>query len=126
MTTPSELNRLAERVPIADILDRAADLIEPEGAWVQGPFARDAAGNDLFDGRDEGACAWCICGAVEAATRDCRDLEFKAQHFLASLFDDDSYLPQIAWNEEEGRTQTEVVAKLREAASKARADGGGR
>ncbi|MFA6031846.1 MAG: hypothetical protein WC889_02965, partial [Myxococcota bacterium] len=49
---------------VADVLERAADLIEPEGAWTQGESARDANGKPLKQGSDHNAVCWCVLGAI--------------------------------------------------------------
>ena len=101
--------------PVADILDRAADLIEPEGRWVQGNLFRLAGGKEI---------CWCAYGAIlhtrsahseEAAELIERDLPKTSPGGLR---------PIAAWNDAPERTQAEVVAKLREAANLARAQSG--
>ncbi len=47
----------------ADILNAAADLLEPEGAWIQGAFARDANRHQVYYGSSD-ACCWCVSGAI--------------------------------------------------------------
>jgi hypothetical protein len=103
----------------ADILNAAADLLEKPGAWVQETFGRRgecycvrgaisaAAGhNSLSIGDDpsEEALAKALFGPVRAS-----------QHLAGSLI--------VQWNDAKGRTQSEVVAKLREAAALAREAG---
>lgn len=99
---------------IADILERAADLIEPEGAWTTEADARDAVGMEtgIFDGD---ASCFCMAGAIwhvaEPGDR-WRAMEFVREHLGVEEVMD--------FNDEEGRTQAEVVTALREAAAKAR------
>jgi hypothetical protein len=97
---------------IADTLDRAADLIEPEGAWTQGWFARDERGRGVLEDAAEAVC-FCIFGALMRVSQDDAD---DALDILRSVIPEGiSY-----WNDAPGRKQSEVVAKLREAAAKAR------
>lgn len=96
---------------IADILDKAADLIEPEGRWIQGEY---------HDHRDGISC-WCAMGAV---ARVMQENEADAEYLLdrqASLIGFTS-MDLEEFNDAEGRAQAEVVAKLREAAAKARGE----
>lgn len=116
---------------VADVLDRAADLIEPEGAWTQGESARDAKGAPLPKGSEPGAVCWCVLGAIGKVVGHPANILFgKAQKALGSVLPDDitpmydadgDELPvEASWNDSPFRTQAEVVAKLREAASLAR------
>lgn len=95
---------------IARILDAAADLIEPEGAWGQGQW--ESSTGCLCA---EGALA--KAGACERFVDVCRA---PVGRFFEPLVGGDI----VAWNDAPGRTQAEVVAKLREAAAKARAEAG--
>jgi hypothetical protein len=102
---------------IADILDRAADLIEPEGAWTQESYARDENGSGIADGRHANAVCWCGVGALEKAGGDLVG-DALAKAIRAVLPKDcESF---VVFNDTLGRTQAEVVAKLREAATLAR------
>lgn len=108
---------------IADVLDRAADLIEPEGAWTKGPFAVDKCGREVFEhlrGYPKEAVAFCAAGAITQASRGRNWRRREAKDLADSLTPVGSI---IQFNEDRGRTQSEVVAKLREAAAKAREQG---
>ena len=99
----------------AEVLNRAADLIEPQGAWTQGTSCRDEHGNDLDD-LDDGEVdhlAVCFC-ASEAIYRvsGLYYVKCPAHQFMSSLVG--GHIPN--WNDAPERTQAEVVAKLREAA----------
>lgn len=103
---------------VADILDKAADLIEPEGAWTQGWFARNAGGSDTGT-NDEDAVCWCAFGAVERACQSKWSKLSTATNLLGGLVGG-----MISdWNDAPERTQAEVVSKLREAAALAREQG---
>lgn len=113
---------------IADVLEKAADLIEPEGAWTQGAFAKDQLGNEYLgyeesgDIREFGATCFCVFGALAIAEgvidpEWARLSEESLRSFLGF-----KYAGEIShWNDTEGRTQAEVVSALRAAASLARA-----
>lgn len=100
---------------VAEVLSRAADLIEPERAWTQGCEARDVDGVELVDYSGTDAICWCVGGAIWKAADD---VGYKnpnvAMRFLESLLDVCN-VPE--WNDAPKRTQSEVVAKLREAAA---------
>jgi len=105
---------------VADVLDAAADLLTPEGAWVQGKMGRTAKGHTVRVAADiDAAVCYCAAGALwkaaggEAGGR----LVFKAFGVMSNQ----GRTPGIGtWNDAPGRTQSEVVAALREAATSAR------
>jgi hypothetical protein len=101
---------------IADILEKAADLIEPEGAWLQGQYAKDDRGNFAAPEASYAVC-WCAVGALQRASR----LDLNGYFGAADTLADHVQSHVVVWNDAPERTQTEVVAKLREAAAKARA-----
>ncbi len=101
---------------IADILDAAADLIEPEGAWTQGHIRRDAKGK--YTALPGHAVCWCTVGATLAVAGLAASMS--ADRFLASFLGLDGVDAVEQWNDAPERTQAEVVAKLREAAALAR------
>lgn len=113
---------------VADILDRAADLIEPEGAWTQGALARDEAGLEALDPEDPDACCWCVAGAIQhVAGGGWPDSVFDLYHaarrsvLVAVGMDENDRI--AIWNDARHRTQAEVVAALRQAAAAERALG---
>lgn len=93
---------------VADVLDRAADLIEPEGAWNNGSGPLGCH------------CAW--TAIVEAAGKHAGDADEQVPGvlFFAKTIGGIRSGSIWNWNDAPGRTQAEVVAKLREAASLAR------
>jgi hypothetical protein len=118
---------------IADILDRAADLIEPEGWWCQEAFARDSFGESVHPSSPDAVC-FCATGAVTRAAGNRHVERHKALQVLANDFSPPpEFLGHIggnryvsamaAWNDAPERTQSEVVSKLREAAALARSEG---
>ena len=56
-----------EKQNIARILNAAADLIEPQGAWTQGCFARHSNDNPVGPLEPEARC-WCVSGAIQRAS----------------------------------------------------------
>lgn len=95
-------------VTVADVLARAADILE-EFDWRQGSCGS----------REDGSM--CAVGAIYEASIDLgvrlSDTERRAccidgePERIASLY------PLASWNDKQGRTKAEVVARLREAAS---------
>lgn len=116
---------------IADVLERAADLIEPDGAWTQRSYARDKRGREVSPGSPDAKCH-CAIGAVSAVSLNDHALMHRALAALGEGWKPASnyrpamstapYISAIAqWNDREGCTQAEVVARLREVAAIARA-----
>ena len=109
---------------VADVLDRAADILEAEGAWLGGPgigedeLATDADGEPIAPTSPR-ACHFCLYGALEAAAEGDR-IEFDA-HGVLCEFTGTPFLAER--NHREGRTQAEVVSALRSSAEAARAGG---
>jgi hypothetical protein len=101
----------AAPLAIADVLDRAADLIERKDAWMQGDFC---------DGQNiEKSSCWSVEGAVAKVLGiPGMDAEIWCDRHFSPLVLGGRNAAQ--WNDTPGRTQSEVVAALREAASKAR------
>lgn len=93
------VGRYVYPVPDARVFDRAADLLEPKGAWIQNGYCRDGAR--------------CIVSAVsQAAMSNC-------QPYL-TFMGWPHYRQATQWNDTPGRTQTEVVDALRRAGELAR------
>jgi hypothetical protein len=107
---------------VSDILDKAADLIEPEGAWTRSWYAKTETGVET-DPLNRGASCWCVIGAIrKAGGFTCDDQARPVGRFLEAVLP-----PKIeslyTWNDNSRRKQAEVVAKLREAAALAREQG---
>lgn len=90
---------------VADVLDAAASLIEPAGAWIQG----EEASTNLA-----GAACYCAMGAVAVV---CPPGLYHAAWGFARQACGGSV---TRFNDDSTRTQAEVVAALRQAASLAR------
>lgn len=99
-----------DNAAIADVLDRAANLIEPEGAWTQHQWARDTYGRRVRAVSEQATC-WCLDGALIRCSVP--GTAGRAYDAVAKLV---PHASPLAWNDAAGRTQAEVVAKLREAA----------
>jgi len=100
---------------IAETLDRAADLLEPEGRWTQHANYRSEGGHILIRGVN--AASYCLVGAIETVKSgpDTRE----AVSFVSRRVG----VAATAWNDVPTRTQKQVVAKLRECAKIARKRG---
>lgn len=102
----------------ADILERAADLIEPEGAFDPGPFAMNADGK-VVDPDNPDAVCFCASGATWRAALNLGvgDYGNAADDFFKSRFG--------VWPSSYARhhPQAAVVAAFREAAAIARSTG---
>jgi hypothetical protein len=121
----------------SEVLAKAADLIEPEGAWTQfisaaetpllsedeAPTDEEGDPIEPDESAPEMRC-WCATGAIWKAA----DLGWAAQPSDPRATAAD-YVRQIVgdhvphWNDAPGRTQAEVVAALRQAAELARSEG---
>ncbi len=118
MTPSDQIPEGGERKP-SEILSAAADLIEPEGAWTQGAYARLEGGLSGY-GFEPGVLCRCAVGGVYGAIGG-----FPAED-IASFF---RHTPHESighfqlWNDAPERTQAEVVTALRQAAEKAREAG---
>lgn len=106
---------------VSQVLDRAADLIEPEGAWTQGTLFRKANGKEARVSDKDKVC-FCAAGAL---------VETGGPWSAAWSFLEDTLPPTrnralnpvAVFNDAPKRTQPEVVAALRKAAALAREQG---
>lgn len=102
----------------ADILERAADLLEPAGAWTQDAEARDADGNDIdvfpMGEVEHEAVCFCAAGAIHRVSR-VHYTRCPGHQFLTGIV---GFIPD--WNDAPERTQAEVVQTLRTAAELAK------
>jgi hypothetical protein len=91
----------ASPLSVADVLDRAADRLEPEGAWGD----------------------HCASTAIDSVSQGDWRLGSQANNFFARYIGSGSDRFGVwSWNDAPERTQSEVVSALREAAAKARAE----
>lgn len=104
-----------EALKPSEILAKAADLIEPEGAWLQGRYSN----GENHSPHDADATCWCVNGALyRCGSADWEAVE-AARAVLRSLVDK----PTSSWNDDSARIQAEVVAALRKASELAKAEG---
>lgn len=114
---------LAEWAELKQVLDGAGELVK-EG-WTQGEWARDATGARVHP-ESTGACRFCMEGALKRAASklepDCRARRGNLVHGATLAIERtlaDELEGEIAdWNDEEGRTQEEVVAVIGQAADR--------
>lgn len=102
----------------SEILAKAADLIEPEGAWTQGALARTANDNVIGPLCDPAVC-WCANGSLLRSGAS--DFVFQTAEYRfmqAATGVGEGFISD--WNDAPDRTQAEVVAALRRAADLAR------
>lgn len=93
------------------VLLRAAEILEPEGAWCQVATARTAHGKSV-EALSRSAVSWCVNGALTKAAKrhvDSRDAYFHLLDFLGQGV--------ATFNDAPERTQAEVVQALRDAAA---------
>lgn len=107
--------------PVSQVLSEAADLLEKPGAWGHSLFSVDAEGDPVMPFSDEAVC-FCAVGAVAkvleidgVTAENWLDCATGLHGLQSSRLED--------FNDNLGRTQAEVVAKLREAAALAKEQG---
>ena len=111
-----------EPLAVADVLERAADLIEPEGRWTRGAYASDQH-NDSVDTLHPDAKCFCAMGAVYRAAGASSHHKTGPLDLVRAVRTHLIYATgttMVSFNDAPERTQAEVVAKLREAAALAR------
>lgn len=112
----------------SEVLAKAADLIEPKGAWTRGAFSRKSArhkGKRRYVPFHEARC-FCVLGAIAHVlggnADETRAVNSDAARYLDRLSEIGREGP-VSFNDAPGRTQAEVVAALRKAADLARSEG---
>lgn len=103
---------------LRDDLLAVAALLEPEGAWTQRFEARDHGGLLVATSAD-GACSWCLDGAIRRVTRSPLYSSARYNKAAVALSQACPTRSYINWNDAPGRTQAEVVALVRRAAEAA-------
>lgn len=98
---------------VSEVLSRAADLIEPEGCWTRGAFARVAPGASSVPAHFAAAACWCLMGAVIHEAPATGGIQKRAYEYISSVLGK-RHIDE--WNDAPDRTQAEVVAALRKAA----------
>jgi len=100
----------------SEVLAAAANLIEPEGAWTRGTFARDEHGEPTTSSAPWAVC-WCAAGAIIRVSAD----RVRGKRALDYMEGRVGYVD--LFNDTSGRTQAEVVAAMREASNLAKKEG---
>lgn len=98
----------------SEILSKAADLIEPEGKWCQHAYALTRYGIKVEANCSDAHC-FCAYGAIDRLTETASE-----EASVMDVFKEVIGGEIEEWNDEEGRTQSEVVEKFRQAASLAK------
>ncbi len=101
--------RRSVQVGPCDLLLGARYLLQGPGAWCRGTFARDLYGREV-DAVSPLARAWCLEGAVARAAWQNRADPAVWEAALALLRREVGAVGP--WNDQEGRTQAEVLALL--------------
>lgn len=101
---------------VSEVLSKAADLIEPEGAWTQGAFARTAKERAVGPEESPAVC-WCLAGALMRAAPNAgatirNDTLGRCRSAVAEVIGMGNL---ASWNDDRKRTQAQVVAALRKA-----------
>ena len=96
---------------VPNILRRAAETIEPEGAWTRGALARDWNGSPIGHDEDNASC-FCLHGALARVNGGDAYNEIICDYIIRVIGTELS----VDWNDAPERTQAEVVAALRAAA----------
>lgn len=96
---------------VSEVLEKAAEILDAPGAWTQGSYGI-GYGGDLPGGYR------CLC-AYGAIRQIDPTSSYDAINFMSDLLG----MSVPSWNDARKRTQSEVVAKLREAARLAREQG---
>ena len=101
--------------PASLILTEAADLLEPEGAWVQRSFAKGPEGQSYP--QPEAECSWCALGAILKASGGVRAAAGGYHDAVLFLRQVHGFQHTVFWNDAPDRTQAEVVQAIRDAAA---------
>jgi hypothetical protein len=104
---------------LRETLNAAADLLEKPGAWIQGSYGQKPTGEPTY--RPSEASCFCLVGAISKAAGGKRLDEahsYRGSLAFEALEVVDSVTPIVAhiWNDQQHRTQAEVVQALRDAA----------
>jgi hypothetical protein len=106
----------------SQVLDKAADLIEPEGKWGQRQYYDVSAGCRCI----VGALSWVLDGgrsSAEYEVEGLRALQWVGKAVRLKMPPSDPASRIIEWNDRKTRKQSEVVSALRKAAELARSEG---
>jgi len=117
---------------VAEVLEKAAARLSPEGAWTWGMDAKNDRGQ-FVPPDSRWACAWCITGALAKEAGGCTVYRWALRLFceiqnlrVAETPSDGAYSGEqeiAAWNDVRGRRKLDVLRALRKAALAARQRG---
>ena len=100
------------------VLNAAADLLEKPGAWTQGAYGRLPSGREALNVREDAVCR-CVIGAIfTVLPPESGCLQDVEKGAAVQTMNEFLGIRAYHWNDAPERTQAEVVAALREAASK--------
>lgn len=102
---------------VAEVLEQAANRCERTGAWCHGVGSRDQFGRDSRESKCVPVSHWMMGHVAQVCDESNAGHWDEIFKLVAALTND----APTGWNDAPGRTQAEVVAKLREAAALARA-----
>lgn len=109
----------------SELLHAAGDLVARPGGWTQGSYARDKNGNtsvEYYTGsQEEASVCWCAKGAILRIASEHFACTNAAEWYIRQIL---GFSNLIAWNDEKGRTQEEVVTLFRKAEQLAKDQGG--
>lgn len=108
-TTEAPAQPVVQPVTRADVLHRAADLLEEFG-HTKGALARTDAGDEC-EPEDTAATSFCVQGALRRANRDLGTARYSVPYDVLGVGS------AHEWNNAPERTKAEVVARLRAAAN---------
>ncbi len=96
----------------SEVLNKAADLLEPRGAWTQRCSARDAAGEEI-NAHSKEAVSFCAFGAINRIAKgvDYSDAVITLENYLGTF--------ASTWTDKPSRRKGQVIAALRAAAAEA-------
>ena len=87
------------------ILDKAIELISPEGAWIQGAFARNHLNQQVTSFSSSAVC-WCAYGVLIKCDAD--------PHLVVEVTKSIDGADSLSiWNDHPNRTQQEVIDLLK-------------
>lgn len=101
---------------VAEVLNKAADLLEKPGAWTQGEYGRLPSGRAALNVRSDAVCR-CLIGAIYTVLPpESGCLHDVEKGEAVQTMNEFLGMGAYHWNDAPDRTQAEVVAALRQAA----------
>ncbi len=98
------------------ILIDARELIEGEGKWCQGAYAKNGQGWPVSE-FSPNACSWCLLGAIlKLSVCENREITHEVVSLLVKALKVTHSGELVSYNDSPNRKQKEVVSLLRKAA----------